>query len=205
LSDTRSTTRRGDRRRSQILDAAVGCLIDDGWVGLTHRRVGQRAGANAALVQYYFKNLAGLREEVARVAGDQLTKPLTALARATETVGELVHACASGLHKAASQPDTVRLLVQVLVGTAYYPEVAAIVRAELAASKKTFAEHLGALDPARDQGECAAATALFFAAADGIMLHVLATPDEPLARRQDQLETLLSAVLASTSAGPSHR
>jgi hypothetical protein len=36
-----------------------------------------------------------------------------------------------------------------VVGTAYYPEVAAIVRADLAAAKAAFAQHLRTVDPSR--------------------------------------------------------
>lgn len=196
MARDRPKSARGDRRRSQILHAAVDCLVKDGWAGLTHRRVGQRAGANPALLQYYFGDLAGLREEVARSASDGLTSALAHSMMSTETLDELVEACVHGISGITSQPDQVRLLVQILVGTAYHPEVAAIVRAELVASKAAVAQHLMTLDPSREHSEAAAAADLFVAAADGVMLHALTSPDVSVTQNAARLTALLRVILA---------
>ena len=197
MSRLRPTSPRGDRRRSEIVHAAIECLINDGWAGLTHRRVGQRAGCNPALLQYYFGDLAGLRAEVARFASAELSWPLGDLAKSTKTIDELVDTCVQVLRATASQPDQVRLLVQVVVGAAYYPEVAAIVRADLTAAKAAFAQHLRTVDPSRDQPGADAAADLFFATADGVMLNALATPGEGVVRHTQQLRALVWATLAT--------
>jgi AcrR family transcriptional regulator len=53
--------RSGDAdRRSSLLDAAEALLLEEGYAAVTSRRVGERAGANAALVYYYFGSMDGL-------------------------------------------------------------------------------------------------------------------------------------------------
>jgi AcrR family transcriptional regulator len=54
--------RHGDdsNTREALLDAAEGLLLDEGYASVTSRRVGERAGMNAALVYYYFESMDGL-------------------------------------------------------------------------------------------------------------------------------------------------
>jgi hypothetical protein len=84
-----------------------------------------------------------------------------------------------------------------VVGTAYYPEVAAIVRADLTAAKAAFAQHLRTVDPSRDHPGADAAADLFFATADGVMLNALATSGEGVVRHTQQLRALVWATLAT--------
>jgi AcrR family transcriptional regulator len=46
--------------RESLLDAAEGLLLEEGYASVTSRRVGERAGMNAALVYYYFESMDGL-------------------------------------------------------------------------------------------------------------------------------------------------
>src|SRR6185437_6307378 len=47
-------------RRTQILDAAIDILCDDGVGGLTHRQVDSRAGMPAGTTSNYFRNRQAL-------------------------------------------------------------------------------------------------------------------------------------------------
>jgi AcrR family transcriptional regulator len=52
--------------RAALLDAAEALLLDEGYAAVTSRRVGDRAGANSALVHYYFESMDGLFVELFR-------------------------------------------------------------------------------------------------------------------------------------------
>jgi AcrR family transcriptional regulator len=52
--------------RSDLLDAAESLLLEEGYAAVTSRRVGERAGANSALIHYYFESMDGLFIELFR-------------------------------------------------------------------------------------------------------------------------------------------
>ena len=52
--------------RAALLDAAEGLLLNEGYAAVTSRRVGDAAGANTALVYYYFESMDGLFIELFR-------------------------------------------------------------------------------------------------------------------------------------------
>jgi AcrR family transcriptional regulator len=52
--------------RSALLDAAQELLIEEGYAAVSSRRVGAKAGMNAALVYYYFDTMDGLFIELFR-------------------------------------------------------------------------------------------------------------------------------------------
>ena len=52
--------------RDALLDAAEALLLEEGYASVTSRRVGERAGTNAALVYYYFESMDGLFVELFR-------------------------------------------------------------------------------------------------------------------------------------------
>ena len=52
--------------RSALLDAAEELLLEEGYPAVTSRRVGERAGANSALIHYYFESMDGLFVELFR-------------------------------------------------------------------------------------------------------------------------------------------
>jgi AcrR family transcriptional regulator len=52
--------------RSALLDAAETLLLEEGYAAVTSRRVGERAGANSALIHYYFDSMDGLFVELFR-------------------------------------------------------------------------------------------------------------------------------------------
>lgn len=52
--------------RSALLNAAEALLLEQGYAAVTSRRVGERAGANSALIYYYFESMDGLFVELFR-------------------------------------------------------------------------------------------------------------------------------------------
>jgi AcrR family transcriptional regulator len=67
-STSRPPRRRTDdpSTREALLDAAEGLLLEEGYASVTSRRVGDRAGVNAALLYYYFESMDGLFVELFR-------------------------------------------------------------------------------------------------------------------------------------------
>jgi AcrR family transcriptional regulator len=65
-----ATARRGSAddpsKRTTLLDAAEALMLDEGYAAVSSRRVAERAGANAALVYYYFDTMDGLFVELFR-------------------------------------------------------------------------------------------------------------------------------------------
>lgn len=57
--------------RTALLDAAESLLVEEGYAGVTTRRVGERAGANPALIHYYFDSIDGLFVELFRRGADR--------------------------------------------------------------------------------------------------------------------------------------
>ena len=62
------STSAGDQRRSEILDAVVGVIIDVGFTEMTVADVAKRAGVSTALVHYHFSSKAALIAAALRVA-----------------------------------------------------------------------------------------------------------------------------------------
>jgi AcrR family transcriptional regulator len=54
------------KTRAQLLDAAEGLLLDEGYAAVTSRRVAARAGLKPQLVHYYFRTMDDLFLEVFR-------------------------------------------------------------------------------------------------------------------------------------------
>ncbi|MFC0681360.1 TetR/AcrR family transcriptional regulator [Lysobacter korlensis] len=187
---------RGDRRRAELLQAAMDCVAREGWPGLTHRKVAQHAGANAGLVHYYFGNLAGLRSAIARHASDHLILPVAEALCATTTVDQLIHTAVQITEASLDDPDGVRLLTQMITGAAHYPDVAAVVAADMTAAKARFAGHLVDLDSEWSMPGAITAAGLFIGALDGIVLHAL-TFGPDAAAPAAQLERLFRAVLTA--------
>lgn len=52
--------------RTALLDAAEALMLEEGYAAVSSRRVAERAGANAALVYYYFDTMDGLFVELFR-------------------------------------------------------------------------------------------------------------------------------------------
>jgi AcrR family transcriptional regulator len=68
--DALKTVNSTDGTYERILSAAIKVLNDDGAVGISTRRVAQQAGANQALVHYYFRSIENLMATVVERIGE---------------------------------------------------------------------------------------------------------------------------------------
>lgn len=75
---------RGERRRAELLDAAIRLIGTHGMDGVTHRAVAAAAGAPAASTSYYFRSKDELIHEALQLIA---ARDLTELARRREGLG----------------------------------------------------------------------------------------------------------------------
>lgn len=68
----RTQAERRATTRAALLDAAVASLVEDGYAGLTTRRIAERAGVSQGTQQHYFATKAELVVEALRHATDAL-------------------------------------------------------------------------------------------------------------------------------------
>jgi len=89
---TTSRRRIGDpasKTRARLVEAAEAILLDEGYAGVTSRRVGAKAGLKPQLIHYYFRSMDDLFLEVFRRRADEnLVRVERALA-ADETLRSL--------------------------------------------------------------------------------------------------------------------
>ncbi|GLY25655.1 TetR family transcriptional regulator [Micromonospora sp. NBRC 101691] len=197
----RAGAAKGDRRRAQIVSAAVECLVDDGWPGVTHRRVADRAGVNAGLLHYYFGGLGGLRREVAARVSAEVLATFGAALRADPAPRDLVDVWSREMADPGAGDRRVRALVQIMVGTAYYPEVATVVRDSLGATRQTLAGYLLRAHPDWTPAQADVRAALLVALLDGVALHALADPDGHSVGGSDGLRSVLGVLLGNGPQG----
>lgn len=75
----RTQAERREASRAALLDAAVDCLIEDGYTGLTTRRVAERAGVSQGTQMHYFPTKTtflteAIRHVSQRLAGEALAR-----------------------------------------------------------------------------------------------------------------------------------
>lgn len=193
---------RGDRRRAELLDGALACLADDGWAGLTHRKVAQRAGATPSLVRYHFESLAGLRAAIAHEAVARLVVPSVEALCSTASAEHLATTAVGMTEHVGAAADDVRLLTQVVVGTSHYPEVADVMGNAMAVARDRLAAHLVALDPGLSTASAGATAALLLGVLDGLLLHGLVAPPTDAESRRRRLALFRSLLEPPTASGP---
>jgi DNA-binding transcriptional regulator YbjK len=90
-SRSRSTParrQRGERRRREILEAALRVIGRDGVAGLTHRAVAEEAGVPLAATTYYFASKVDLLREAGELAIERVGSGAVAPAAARPTTPE---------------------------------------------------------------------------------------------------------------------
>jgi AcrR family transcriptional regulator len=72
----RTQAERRATTRAALLDAAIACLVQDGYAGLTTRRVADRAGVSQGTQMHYFPTRALFVAEAIRHVATELTREL---------------------------------------------------------------------------------------------------------------------------------
>lgn len=79
---------RGDEKRERIVEAALRCFGEDGYLGASTRRIAQEAGVNPPAIQYYFDGKEGLYRACTAHVMAQLRHALAAPYAAADSAAE---------------------------------------------------------------------------------------------------------------------
>jgi DNA-binding transcriptional regulator YbjK len=186
---------RGERRRAELLEAAIHLIGAGGMDAVTHRAVAAAAGVPSASTSYYFRSKDELIHEALRTLAERELERLKlrrdALGAGAADLGATTEALATWIEDQIAN-EAVALLAQyhLQLEAARHPEARAILEAwkegtdDLA---ETAMRSLGARD-VRTAG------ILLVCAIDGLRLRLLASGHAPL--DAEQLRTVLRALLA---------
>jgi DNA-binding transcriptional regulator YbjK len=185
---------RGERRRAELLEAAIHLIGADGMDAVTHRAVAAAAGVPSASTSYYFRSKDELIHEALRTLAERELERLKlrrdALGAGAADLGATTEALATWIEEQIAN-ENVALLAQyhLQLEAARRPEAREILEAwkegtdDLA---ETAMRSLGARD-------VRTAAIVLVCAIDGLRLRLLASGHEPL--DAEQLRAVLRALL----------
>jgi DNA-binding transcriptional regulator YbjK len=186
---------RGERRRAELLEAAIHLIGADGMDAVTHRAVAAAAGVPSASTSYYFRSKDELIHDALRTLAERelerLKRRRDVLGAGAADLDATTEALATWIEDQIAN-EAVALLAQyhLQLEAARHPEAREILEAwkegtdDLA---ETAMRSLGARD-VRTAG------ILLVCAIDGLRLRLLASGHAPL--DAEQLRTVLRALLA---------
>jgi DNA-binding transcriptional regulator YbjK len=192
---------RGERRRSELLDAAIHLIGAHGIDGVTHRAVAAAAGVPAASTSYYFRSKDELIHEALRTLAEReierLRERRAALGEGVADLEQTTAALAAWIEDQMSPEGRVAMLAQ------YQLQLEAARRPEAREILEAWKEGTDELSEAamRSLGATDVRTAgiLLVCAIDGLRLRLLASGHEPLVgeRLRAVLRALLTGLIAA--------
>lgn len=173
--------------RTRLLDAARDLVAERGWSAATSRALAERAGANLALINYYF----GSKNDLLLAA---LERSMISMADAAEVDGGLTELLEDAGRFAQDQAGAtsadVGMLFAATLEAAHNDKVREAVRTHLGA----FRAYVGtAVEESIRKGELAASTnaaalgAAIAAMLDGLLLHAVIDPATDVAAALEAL------------------
>jgi DNA-binding transcriptional regulator YbjK len=192
---------RGERRRGELLEAAIHLIGAHGIEAVTHRAVAAEAGVSAASTSYYFRSKDELIHEALRTLAvreiERLRERREALGAGAADLDTLVEALAGWIEEQLVPPGSSAVLAQyhLQIEAARRPEAREILEAWKAGTDdlaETAMAGLGARD-------VRAAGILLVCAIDGLRLRLLASGHAPLTpvELRAVLRTLLRGLVAA--------
>jgi TetR/AcrR family transcriptional regulator, regulator of biofilm formation and stress response len=191
---------RGERRRAELLDAAIDLIGEQGIDGVTHRAVAAAAGVPAASTSYYFRSKDDLIHEALRTLAEReiarLRERRTALGDAAADLDQTTEALALWIEEQITPAGRIAMLAQyqLQLEAARRPEAREILEAWKVGTddlSETAMRSLGAPD-VRTSG------ILLVCAIDGLRLRLLASGHAPL--EGAELRGVLRALLVGLTA-----
>ncbi|MFI6906190.1 TetR/AcrR family transcriptional regulator [Nonomuraea sp. NPDC050394] len=188
----RPTSRRGDRRREELVAAGIALLCEDGWPAVTTRGVAERAGTNPGLIHYHFGGLPGLHAAIARAAGELVIQPLVSELLGAEDERAALGMIRRLLGETTGDDRATRLAVEVIAGAARDPALGQVLREQLREARGQISGWLAGAHPEWADGRRDGVALLITAAVDGLMLHYLLDPELQVGQAVSAVEGLLS-------------
>jgi DNA-binding transcriptional regulator YbjK len=191
---------RGERRRAELLDAAIKLIGAQGLDGVTHRAVAAAAGVPPATPSYYFRSKDDLIDEALKLVAEREIARLNHFRDALgdgpgDDVELWAQGIASWLEEQLEGEGRVGLLAQyhLQIEGARRPALTPVLRSWAAATQAMAEDTLrriGAPDPARD-------AILLVSAIDGLRLEAVSAAGAQL--RGEQLRALVERLLVALS------
>src|SRR3954451_11799832 len=190
---------RGERRRAELLDAAIGLIGGHGLDAVTHRAVAAAAGVPAATPSYYFRSKDDLIDEALRLVAD---REIARLREFREALGDpgadprvWARAIAAWLEEQLEGDGRIGLLAQyhLQIEGARRPELTPVLGAWAAATNalaEDMLRRLDAPDPEHD-------AILLVGAIDGLRLEAVSAAGARL--RGEPLQALVERLLVALS------
>jgi DNA-binding transcriptional regulator YbjK len=194
--------RRGERRRAELLEAAIHLIGAQGIDAVTHRAVAAEAGVPPASTSYYFRSKDELIHEALRTLAEReierLRERRAALGNeALSSLDAIVEALAAWIEEQLQPQGSIALLAQyhLQLEAARRPEARTILEAWKIGTDELAEAAMAALG-ARD---VRAAGILLVCAIDGLRLRLLASGHTSLTPEQLRavLRTLLTGLVAA--------
>jgi DNA-binding transcriptional regulator YbjK len=191
---------RGERRRSELLDAAIHLIGSQGLDAVTHRAVAAAAGVSPASTTYYFRSKDQLIDEALHLVADReiarLRQHREALGEPGADIGAWAGAIAAWLEEQLEGEGRIALLAQyhLQLEGARRPELAEVLRSWAMATHGLAQEALtllGAPDPD-------AAALLLVCGIDGLRLEAVSAAGTAL--RGERLRALVERLLRALAA-----
>ena len=135
--ERRTQAERREETRERLLRAAVGCLRESGYAGLTTREVARRAGVSQGAQGYHFPSKADMVVGIVEWLGQWWVEHFQRAMESRREAGEMVGAAAAldMLWELSSNPNS-GMLIELWVGAAQDPEL----RRRLAAAEESSFE-----------------------------------------------------------------
>lgn len=170
-SGTPPTRRKAADRRAEIASAALQCLIQHGYAGLTARRVAGMAGISLGHLTYHFANMEEVMVETYRLVAQRLSQcaPLGDMAGLSPTQ-RFAKFLQSVYAPETLTRDMIRLRIDLWSAAQEIPAVAEIERALFDARAAQIEAHLMAISDPWKTGRIPAVQNFVMATLDGLWL-----------------------------------
>lgn len=173
-TDAKARRRSSADRRTEITAAALECLIEHGYAGLTARRVAGRAGISLGHLTYHFANMEEVMVEAYRHVAQRLaiTAPIGELAGLNPTQ-RFAKYLQSVYAPETLSPQNIRLRVDLWSAAQELGAVAEIERALHEEMRASIERHLTAISDPWKTGRIPAVLAFVLATLDGLWLEYM--------------------------------
>jgi AcrR family transcriptional regulator len=133
MSERRTASRNGEdtTTAAKVIDAAVECILDEGFYRASSNQIARRAGVTWGVIQYHFGTREGLLLAVFRHSADALLAHLENASIAGETTNQRLESLADVIWSYYRRPEFLAY-IQILLNLTHDPTTADETRETLA-------------------------------------------------------------------------
>ncbi|MGC1210977.1 MAG: TetR/AcrR family transcriptional regulator [Micromonospora sp.] len=171
---TPTAAERGRETRGQLLDAAAQLVGEEGWGGVTTRKVAERAGVRPGLVHYHFASVDNLLIDACLAYVERELSGMNQLLANTPDRGTGLAALLEVMASYSSDNPGTTIFSEMLLAATRHQRLRDELARMLRELRHTVADWLARHG---DPGEAEATSAVLLAVIDGLILHQLIDPN----------------------------